>query len=51
MGEDPLPQVTDDPAMDMNMGGDLEHPDPVLVGHQEPEVLPREQVRGINVVQ
>jgi len=50
MGEDPLPQVTNDPDMDMNMGGDLEHPDPVLVEHPEPEVLSREKVRGINAV-
>jgi len=33
--------------MDMNMGGDLEHPDPALVGHPEPSVSSREKVRRI----
>ena len=50
MGEDPLPQVTNDPDMDLNMGDDLGYPDPAAVEHSEPIVLPSEKVRGINGV-
>ena len=51
MDDDPLPQVTNDPDMDLNMGDDLEHPDPVTVGHPEPIMSSGEKVRGINLVQ
>ena len=47
MDEDPLPQATNDPDIDMNMSGDLEHPDPAIAGHPEPNVSSREKVRII----
>jgi len=46
MGEDALPQVTNDPDMDVNMG-DLDHPDPAIVGHPEPNGSSGEKVRRI----
>jgi hypothetical protein len=51
MDEELLPQVANDLDMDLNMGGELEPPDAMVVGHPEPGVPSREKVCGINVVQ
>jgi len=51
MGEDLLTQITNGPDMDMDMGGDLQHADPAVVGHHEPSMPPGERVSWINVVQ
>ncbi|KAF9654349.1 hypothetical protein BDM02DRAFT_3182155 [Thelephora ganbajun] len=42
MGEDLLTQVINDPDMDLDLGGDLQHADPAVVGHPEPSVPSRE---------
>lgn len=51
MGEDLLPQVTNDAVMDLDMGGDLMNADPAVAGHPEPDISSKEKVRGINAVQ
>ena len=48
MGEDLLTQVTNGPEIDLNMGGDLQHADPGVLGQQEPNILSGEKVRGID---
>jgi len=49
MGEDLLTQITNGPDMDLDMGTDLQHVDPAIVGHPEPGVLPRERVSEMNM--
>lgn len=51
MGEDLPPQTINDPDVNLDMGGNLEHLDPVVAGHPEPGVSPGEKVHGINVAQ
>ena len=36
MDQDLLTQITNGPDVDLDMGGDLQHADPTIVGHPEP---------------
>lgn len=50
MGEELQTQIINAPAMDLDMGDDLQHVDPAATGDPEPSVMPGERVSGMECI-